>query len=335
MFPIGYAGWPGSPFPLCNKVCCMLSMPWKMLLLLTLVLVLFGALAACSPLRTLNALTPSRTYTLTEDVAYGADPRMRLDVYTPADQRATAPVVVFFYGGSWNSGDRKDYKFVGEALASRGIVTVIADYRLYPQVRYPAFLEDSAAAVAWTAREIRRYGGDPSRLFVMGHSAGAYNAAMVALDGRWLAASGSKPAALRGWIGLAGPYDFIPIKDEAVRPVFFWPDTPTESQPINHVSAGAPPALLIASRADTLVDPVRNTGGLARKLRETGISVEEVYFDRTSHTTLVASLARPLRGLAPTLDVVVRFVESDGGRPARPSATRIATFEAAADPAAH
>jgi len=194
---------------------------------------------------------------------------------------------------------------------------VLADYRLYPQVRYPSFIEDSARAVAWTLKEVQRYGGDPKRVYLMGHSAGAYNAAMVALDSRWLAAYGFTPAALHGWIGLAGPYDFIPIKNEATRPVFFYPVTPPESQPINHVSAGAPPALLIASKKDDLVDPVRNTGGLAVKLRAVGVGVTEIYFDKTSHQTLIAAISWPLRGLAPVLDTVDRFVSSDGGRSRR------------------
>jgi acetyl esterase/lipase len=222
--------------------------------------------------------------------------------------------VIFIYGGNWNSGTRNDYKFIGEALASRGIVAILADYRLYPQVRYPRFIEDCAKAVAWTLKEVQRYGGDSRRVYVMGHSAGAYNAAMVTLDPRWLATYSVKPEALRGWIGLAGPYDFMPIANEATRPVFFYPDTPPESQPINHVSASAPPALLIASKKDELVDPVRNTGGLANKLRSVDVAVTEVYFDKTSHQTLIAAISWPLRGLAPVLDTVDRFVKSDGGR---------------------
>ncbi len=283
------------------------------ILLVAFVLVL-GAITACSSLQTLNAVTPSNTYHKVADVAYGTDPRQKLDVYMPLNTNRPAPVVVFFYGGNWNSGERNDYQFIGEALASRGIVAVLADYRLYPQVRYPSFIEDSAHAVSWTLKEVSRYGGDSKRVYLMGHSAGAYNAAMVALDPRWLAVHGLTPAAVRGWIGLAGPYDFIPITNEATRPVFLYPATPPESQPINHVSAGAPPALLIASHKDNLVDPVRNTFGLALKLRKVGVRVTEVYFDNTSHSTLIAAISWPLRGLAPVLDTVERFVASDGGR---------------------
>lgn len=267
------------------------------------------ALSACSPVKVLNALTPSQTYDKTTGIAYGDDPRQKLDVYVPRHALAGAPVVVFFYGGSWNSGSRDDYTFVGEALASRGIVAVVADYRLYPQVRYPLFLEDSARAVAWTRTHIREFSGNAQRMYLMGHSSGGYNAAMLALDANLLGAVGMSPKDLRGWIGLAGPYDFLPIENPDVRPVFFWPLSPPQSQPINHVSRGAPPALLIAASRDDLVDPARNTAGLARKMREVGVSVQDLYYSRPSHITLVATLSRPLRGLAPVLDQVVGFIK--------------------------
>jgi acetyl esterase/lipase len=271
---------------------------------------LLGLLMGCSPLKVLNALTPESTFSRTADISYGSDPRNKLDVYTPTHPAKDAPVVVFFYGGSWNSGSRGDYRFVGEALASRGIVAVLADYRLYPQVHYQGFLEDSARAVGWTRDHIGQYGGDASRLYVMGHSAGGYNAAMLALDPKWLASVGMKPSMLRGWIGLAGPYDFLPIENPEVKPVFFFPNSPPDSQPINHVSAASPPALLIAATDDTLVNPQRNTGGMARRLREQGVSVRELYFSKPGHATLVASLSRPMRSLAPVLDEVVSFIHA-------------------------
>lgn len=272
---------------------------------------LVAILAACSPLKILNSLTPGNTFSKVSGLAYGDDPRNKLDVYTPVERPANAPVVVFFYGGSWNSGSRSDYDFVGEALASRGIVVVVADYRLYPQVRYPMFLEDSARAVGWAHQHVREYGGDPQRLYVMGHSSGAYNAAMIALDPVFLAAVGLTPSMLSGWIGLAGPYDFLPIENPEVKPVFFFPDSPPESQPINHVSRDAPPTLLIASKDDNVVNPIRNTGGLAARLRADGVPVRELYFSRTGHATLVGALSRPLRGLAPVLDDVVDFIHAD------------------------
>lgn len=271
-------------------------------------------LSACSPLTVLNAVTPASPYKKSVDIAYGDDPRLRLDVYTPRKASSPAPVVVFFYGGSWNSGERGDYAFVGSALASRGIVTVVADYRLYPQVRYPSFLEDSAAAVAWTNSQIARFGGDAKHIFVMGHSSGAYNAAMVALDKRWLEKSGLSPSIVRGWIGLAGPYDFLPIENPDVKPVFHFPNSPPESQPINYAITGSPPALLIAVSDDKLVNPQRNTGGMATKLKAAGVPVKELYFSKPSHATLIASLVWPFQHLAPVLDEVEQFVKTDAGR---------------------
>jgi acetyl esterase/lipase len=270
-------------------------------------------LSACSSLDLLNALTPPAENTRTvKDIAYGALPRQKLDVYIPADAAGSAPVVVFFYGGEWISGKREDYAFVGRALAARNMVAVVADYRLYPEVRYPHFIRDSAMAVAWARREINKYGGDPERLFVMGHSAGAYNAAMVAIDERWLGEQGLTPDAIRGWIGLAGPYDFLPVDNPNVKPIFFHPDSPPESQPVFHVRQGLPPALLIAAKEDEVVNPIQNTGSLADKLRNNNVPVKEVYFETVGHATLVATLSAPLRNLAPTLDLIEEFVRSQG-----------------------
>lgn len=265
-------------------------------------------LSACSPLRLVNALGTGEDVRETRGIAYGEGERRQLDVYAPPDARE-APVVVFLYGGSWRGGSRERYAFVGHALAARGIVTVIPDYRVYPEVKYPDFLADSAQAVTWALREAAAHGGDPQRVFVMGHSAGGYNAAMLALDARWLEAAGSSPAALAGWIGLAGAYEFLPILNPRVKPVFHHPDTPADSQPIVHASAASPPALLISAAQDLLVDPRRNTGAMARKLRAAGVSVIERYYDRVGHSTLIGSLSPPLRGFAPTLEEVVGFVK--------------------------
>ena len=273
-----------------------------------------ASVAACSPLGVVNAISPDGDSSASTAIRYGSDPRNMLDIYRPQAGSGPAPVIVFFYGGNWVSGKRSDYAFVGRALAARGFVVVVPDYRLYPQVHYPEFLVDAAAAVAWTERHAGAYGGDPAKVFVMGHSAGAYNAAMVVLDPRWLGQQGSKPDSLRGWIGLAGPYDFLPIQNRTTRPVFDYPNTKPESQPVNHVDAKAPPTLLIAARSDDLVDPGRNTGGLASRLRAAGVPVREQYYDGVNHYTLVASLSSTLHGLAPTLDAVQAFVDDTAGR---------------------
>jgi len=271
---------------------------------------LLAALAACAPTATLNALLPRDTHTLSEGVAYGPDPRQQLDIYRPTRPAPAAgwPVVVFFYGGSWNRGERADYRFVGEALAAQGVLTLVADYRLYPQVRYPDFLVDCAQALAYALRESPRLGGDAKRVFVMGHSAGAYNAAMLALDPRWLRATGHAPAELAGWIGLAGPYDFLPIKNPDAKPVFFHPDYPLGSQPIGYARHDAPRTFLGAAREDDLVNPQRNSVGLATRLRDAGVPVSLKLYERVNHMTIAGAFARPLRWMAPVLADVVTFV---------------------------
>jgi acetyl esterase/lipase len=271
-----------------------------------------GAGLAAAPVRALNALAAVEPAQEESGMAYGPGPRQRLDLYRPRGEppRAGWPVVVFFYGGSWNRGERADYRFVGSALASRGILALVADYRLYPEVRYPDFLVDSARALAFGLENAARLGGNPKRVFVMGHSAGAYNAAMLALDARWLRATGHSPDELAGLIGLAGAYDFLPMTNPDAQPVFFHPDYPPGTQPLEHAGAKAPPSFLAAARRDDLIDPQRNTGGLATRLQAAAVPVTLRFYDRVDHMTLVGALAWPLRWLAPVLDDVATFVAS-------------------------
>lgn len=286
-------------------------------LLPRVVLPLAGALAiavllgGCSAVGTLNALTPRSSYTLDADVAYGALPRQKLDIYSPAVAAPSAgwPVVVFFYGGSWNSGERADYRFVGEALAARGVLTLVADYRLYPEVRYPDFLRDSAQALAYGLEHAAALGGDLQRVFVMGHSAGGYNAAMLALDPRWLHAAGHAPGELAGWIGLAGPYDFFPTENPDAQPVFFHPNYPPHAQPIEFPTPTSPRTFLAAPVDDKLVSPERSTRQLARKLQAAGAPVTLRLYGRANHMTLIGAFAWPLRWIAPVLDDVVAFID--------------------------
>ncbi|MEP6608087.1 MAG: alpha/beta hydrolase [Burkholderiaceae bacterium] len=286
----------------------------RLLAIVLVVVVAAVAIVACSPIRALNALVPSDSHEVST-AAYGPGERRHLDVYSP---RATAervrphngwPLVVFFYGGSWNRGERGEYRFVGEALAARGIITVIPDYRLYPEVRYPEFLKDNAAAMAWAMREAAHLGADPKRVFVMGHSAGGYNAAMLALDARWLGAEGLKTTQLAGWIGLAGAYDFLPIENPDVKPVFFFPDSPSDSQPIRYISPNAPRTFLAAAPVDDLINPKRNTKQLAGRLQAMGVPVTLQIYPRTNHVTLIGAFAGPLRFLAPVLGDVAEFVK--------------------------
>jgi acetyl esterase/lipase len=234
--------------------------------------------------------------------AYGTDPRQRLDIWVPRHVAAEAklPVVVFFYGGAWAEGSRRDYGFAGAAFASRGFIAVLPDYRLVPQVRFPSFVDDGAAAVGWVQHNIARYGGDPKRISVAGHSAGAYIAAMLALQPSYLRAAGADPKVIRAAALLAGPYDFFPFTEARGRAAFgAWPK-PGETQPINFVRAGAPPIFLAHGTADRVVLP-RNSKRLAERLQAVGDDVELRLYPGASHVDLASSLSRPFRNRTPVL----------------------------------
>jgi acetyl esterase/lipase len=267
-------------------------------------------LTACAPVDLLNATIPTFGVSVTRDVAYGSLPRHRLDIYRPSDAKyKPLPVVVFFYGGSWNSGSKGEYLFLATSLARRGLVVVVPDYRLYPNVRYPTFLTDCADAVVWTQHNAAAYGGDPGALFLMGHSAGAYNVAMLALDPGYLAASGGSREALRGAITLAGPFDFLPLTDPEVQGVFSSVADLAPTQPINHVDGHNSPMLLLHGQADDTVFP-RNTIALAARIHAAGGTVTDRLYPDVGHIGLVLSFAPWFRGRAPALADTVAFIRS-------------------------
>lgn len=267
-------------------------------------------LCACSPVTLVNALTPRATYRDVTDLAYGTSERQRLDVYLPAGHDATGrdmPVVVFFYGGSWQNGTREDYRFVGEALASRGFMAILPDYRTYPEVTFPAFMDDAAMAVRWARDRAPEFGGDPARLFLMGHSAGAQIAALLATDARYLQVDGLGKCDIAGVIGLAGPYDFLPLQSDVLRRIFPEP-TRRASQPIHFVTGREPPMWLAVGDADTVVDP-GNTERFAQRLRTMNDQVEVRHYD-LGHAMLLGTLSAPLRRYAPVLDDIATYVNS-------------------------
>lgn len=266
-------------------------------------------LASCSPLRMFNAVMPKDggVTLVAHDAAFGTDRRQRLDVYAPRGAAGRAlPIIVFYYGGSWSSGTKDGYAFVGRALASRGFLVAIPDYRLVPQVRYPAFLEDNAAAPRWVLAHAAQLGGDPDRVVLAGHSAGAYDAAMLALDPRWL---GADRRVVRGLIGLAGPYDFLPFDGPVVQRAFAGVSDPLATQPVHYARSGAPPAFLATGARDTLVLP-RNSDALAQRLRAAGVRVERRIYPEVGHAGLVTAMAKPLRGRAGVLDDMVAFARA-------------------------
>jgi acetyl esterase/lipase len=267
--------------------------------------------AACSPLPLLNAAVPTDGYTVIKDIAYGKQPRQKLDVYSPRVSSNTGPlpVVVFFYGGSWEQGNRSHYRFVAEALTSQGFIAVVPDYRLYPDVKFPDFLYDAAAAVRWVHDNIAHLDGDAGRLFVMGHSAGAYIAAMLALDAQYLGDVRMTPGDLRGMIGLAGPYDFLPLRDKNLQAIFGPVATRNRTQPINYVTGSNPPMLLLTGVHDKVVNP-GNTYRLAAKIKSAGGPVQVIKFRNYGHVQMAAKLAAPLRGDDALLNSVADFIRA-------------------------
>jgi len=275
--------------------------------------VLLGVLSACSPVTILNALAPKAGITETRDVRYAPGDRHELDIYAPQGD-AAAPVVVFIYGGGWKDGNKSEYRFVAAALAARGFLTVVPDYRLFPRVRFPVFLQDNATAVAWTKANIARYGGDPRRIFLMGHSAGAYNVAMLTLDKQWLGAVGLDPDRdISGTVGLAGPYDFLPLHDPELEDIFAPAGDLRLSQPITFARGDAPPLFLAAGTADTTVLP-QNTERLAAAVRRDGGVVEERLYPGVNHTKIIGAMAGALHWLAPTMADVTGFLDRNAVR---------------------
>jgi len=269
--------------------------------------------AALSPATLFNALARVQDDEFVGDIPYAEGGRRRLDVYR-AGQASRAPVIVFFYGGSWQSGAKEIYRFLAVALTARGYVVVIPDYRVYPDVRFPDFLGDGASALRWTHERVHEFGGDPERIFVMGHSAGAYIAAMLALDGSWLRSVGLDPVRdIAGLIGLGGPYDFLPLHDPVLKRIF--DGDRAETQPITYAQGRKPPALLAAGAADTTVDPA-NSLRLAARLRSFGNDATDLFYRRTGHIGILGGFAPFIGGAFPLLRDIDHFVgRTRGGTP--------------------
>ena len=262
----------------------------------------------CSGTQLLNNLSPKSGYELASEVPFDAPTGLKLDVYTPRHSEK-APVVVFFFPGRWSMGDKADYRFVAKGLTSRGIVAVLPNYRLYPTVRFPAFVEDAAQSVKWTRDHIAAYGGDPDRIFVMGHSSGAHLAAMLALDEAYLRNVGGDRSWLRGMIGLSGPYDFKPGSAADLSEMFGPPEDFDLAQPIHYVDGSNPPLLLLHGRDDNAVD-VQNTISLTEAVERVGGPVQTVLYPKLGHGLMVASLASYYRMRSGPLDMVDEFVHA-------------------------
>ncbi|WP_294172964.1 alpha/beta hydrolase [uncultured Sphingomonas sp.] len=275
------------------------------------------ALTGCTGAGLLNGLdrlTPGGdgATRVVRGAAYGSQQRQALDVWVPTARRYRGqklPVLVFFYGGGWDSGSRGDYGFAGAAYAGQGFVTVVPDYRLVPAVRFPAFVEDGALALRWARENVARYGGDPERITLAGHSAGGYIAAMLALDRRWLDGAGVDPRTVKAAALLAAPLDFAPFTESRGRNAFaHWSDV-RATQPISFARADAPPIFLAHGTADRVVFP-RNSQRLAARLQSLGAPATLRLYPGANHTDLVVSLARPFRRKTPALRDTAAFLRS-------------------------
>lgn len=227
-----------------------------------------------------------------DTVQYGSDPAQHLDVWTPGQGGRNLPVLVFIHGGGWHSGSPGEYAFIGRHYARKGYVTVVLGYRLTPGGEFPAMLQDSAKGLAWVRTHIAEHGGDPERVVAMGHSAGAYNAVMLALDPQWLAQEGVPPDFLKGVVALAGPYDFYPFTSKSTQSAFGDAADPQATQPIRFARAGTPPLLLASGDADTTVRP-RNSLALAKALTAAGNPHQALLFKDMGHAGIIMKLAAP------------------------------------------
>ena len=278
---------------------------------LPIVLAALLTLGACSPFTILNGPIDGDGYTVRPGIPYGPEARNSLDVYAPKQRTGPVPVVVFFYGGSWRRGNRASYLFAADALAGRGYVAIVPDYRVYPNVRFPAFVEDVARAVRWALDHAAELGGDPDRLFLMGHSAGAHIAAMLTLDERYLAGQGVPAKSIRGTIVMAGPLAFYPSRTRSIAPIFAHLADENAARPVAFVDGDEAPLLLLHGKDDRTVR-VSNTIALAKAVRDAGGRVRQIIYPGVGHIGIVSALARSFRDIAPVLRDTAAFIDGQG-----------------------
>lgn len=266
-------------------------------------------LSACQPASVLNTVTPSGSYQLTTDVKYGEHPRQRMDIYLPRDQPYQQQVVVFVYGGSWESGDKSDFPFIAQAFTRLGYITVLPNYRLYPEVEFPEFIHDVAAAIGALPDKLPAQCPSADKLILAGHSAGAHTAALLATDARYLEQAGASLEQISAFIGLAGPYD-LPLDHEQVRDKFTQVEG-NEANPVALATAQTPPTLLIHGLSDNIALPDHAERFKAR-LETLGIPVTLHLYPRRRHIDLVASLASPLRFWTPAYQDIQQYLQDQG-----------------------
>ena len=264
------------------------------------------AVLACSPRAGLERLVMGDEVRRIEDLPFGGAARQALDVYMAPRAGRAAPVVVFLYGGRWKYGSKDDYVLIGNAFVRQGWVTVVPDYRQYPKVLFPAWVEDAAAAIRWTTDNIGRYGGDPRRIIVVGHSAGGHTSALLALDGDYLRDAGVPAETIRGFVSIAGPVDTswtAPDVQRLMGPSEGWPRT----YPATHVDGDAPPLLLMHGTSDDVVFAA-SSERLAERIHRSGGCAQVRLYRGLGHIDIAVALGIPGIGVQPVLEDLARFV---------------------------
>lgn len=273
----------------------------KTVLYAALIYPVVAVMQGCGPsaLHILNQTVPSDTYLKTSDIYYDRANNLALDIYQPTTMSANEkpPVLIFLYGGSWQKGEKSQYLFVGEAFAAKGYVVVIPDYRKWPQVNSPEFVKDAARATAWVQNNIAGYGGSSQNIFIAGHSAGAHIGAMLAADEQFLQQAAVNRSNIRGFIGLAGPYDFDPGYSEESKQFFGPPSNYHNVLPINFVDGNEPPMLLLHGGSDETVW-AENTNRMSNKISEKGGDVRVKIYPDVGHSNILLSISDTFRGRA-------------------------------------
>ena len=256
----------------------------------------------------LSSLISESGATVERGLAYGPHQRHKLDIYRPESGEDSGPIAFFLYGGGWRGGDRATYGFVGSALAAHGITTVIPEYRLYPEVKFPSFVEDAARAYAWTSEQLAENGGDQRPIVVIGHSAGAHIGALLVLDRDYL--NGRQPAVGQpaGFVGLAGPYAFDPTTWHSTKEIFAGANSADDARPVAFARHDAPPALVMHGLDDSVVR-LWNMQTLAKELKGAGANVRQIELPDIGHIGVVLAVAWPFRWRAPVLSETLDFID--------------------------
>ncbi len=267
-----------------------------------------GLLYQFAALKTFNVLVPKDATSrfLSRKIPYGADPQQQLDIYEPIEKSASLPILIFVHGGSWQKGSQADYEFTGRAFAAKGYLTLVMSYRALPDHAYPDFVTDVALATKWATLNGERLGGDPTNVFLVGHSAGGYNLALAVLDERFMKGAGVDEGTIKGVATLAAPFDFLPLDSPITIETFGHLADLDQTQPINFARANAPPFLLLHGTADTTVYP-KNSRSLLKHLTEKGGKAKLIEYKDVSHVGVLLDIAKPLRSFAPVLEDVDMF----------------------------